>query len=286
MIAIQNIIQTNFSVTTAFEKLIVYGDLMTVLILHLHAITVLMESYRERATQLQLITKLDEIEKIFAEKFHMKSNRRLLRRRFNKFIAFWLVKVTSFSVVLLLGPMLTSHWYNLYFLFVVFSAVYTSALNCAHWMVFVDVIRYNVERINVCLIELRDQHRIERWRPGGRIICVVGALPKDACEDDTYDRLVQLRMCYNITWQATRLVNRCFRWSFLIGVSNGLFLIVIGLYVALYGLLSLKMLPWHDVIVNACWTSLLFTDFLFTALICEDIDGGVSSPFRKVSICF
>lgn len=279
IVGAQNVIQTDYNVTRSFDRLIIYGDLLMGLILRVHAITVLIECYAKRSIQSKLLAKFDEIGNIFAGRLNTRSNKRQLRRRFKKFIAIWLVKLAAFSLVMLLGPKYTFEWSNVYNLIVVLIAFYASALSYAQWLVYVDAIRYNIERMNVCLVKMRDAQRIEWFPTDCHIVRVVGAVSVDTL--DAYDRLVQLRRCFYKTWQATALINRCFRWSLLIGISNGVFNVVFSVYSILYGLLTLKLLPWYDAVACTFWASLLSSDFIIISLICEDIDADVSTFFSQ-----
>lgn len=274
VVGLQNTIQTNFNITRAFDKLLIYGDLIMAVILRVHAIVVLIESYAKRFEQSELLAKFDEIENIFAQKLNVEANQWQERHRFKKFIVIWLAKMAIFSMVLLVAPMFTFEWYNLYYLIVVFTAFYTSALSYAQWMVYVDVIRYNIERINACLMGMGRADRID-----GHIFYVRAVNAQDICE-----RLVQLRKCYIKIWEASMLINRCFCWLFTIGIGVGVYLVVFNLYTILYGVLSLKMLRWHDVVVCASWGSTFAADFVLISMICEDINAGVSIFSSNLSL--
>lgn len=282
VMGIATTIQTDFGVTQPVDRLNVYGDLMTTSTVRIHAIAVLIESYAQRSIQLKLIAKLDEIEKILSEDFNLGIDKQRLRYRFNKFIAIWLVKMVTFLLTLLLGPLSTFTSCNLHFLVVMFTAFYPSTLSFAQWLVYVDTMRYIVEKMNVCLTELNDASQVQ-WPPDdGYIFHVVEVFSNDAI--DVCERLSKLRLCYCKTWQASALLNRCFRWSFMIGASTGALLIVTYLYSTLYGLLTLKTFPWYDALFCISLTSLLLSDFLFISLICEDISDDVSIFFLKFPI--
>lgn len=280
ILGIQNAIQTDYNVTGAFDRMIIYGDLLMALALRLHAFTVLIESYTKRSIQLNLMSEFDEIENIFAKNLNLKSDEKQLRQRFWKFIAIWFVKLMMFSMVLLMGPLLTFEWYNLYYLIIVFIAFYSGSLSFAQWLVYVDVIRYNIERLNVCLVKMNEATDINRFRADENIF-FVRAIPPDA--QDMCERLDHLRKCFSKVWQASILINQSFRWSFLIGIGSGVFIVVFSLYSILFGFYTLQMLRWYDYVVCIGWTVVFSSDFFIISMICEQINAGVSiSPTQTL----
>lgn len=270
---IHNLTRFDYKVDGVNSKMVAYTDLLVTIILRIHAITVLIESCLKRSIQSELLATFDEIEQIFAKKLNHQMERRPLRTRFRKFIIICFVKNVTIAFVLIVGVIAMQDLESLYYFFVTCLALYTSTLSYSQWMVYVDVLRYNIERTNDCLMEMGDVNRIDRThnQTDGYIFHI-----EAFTMSNTYDRLDQLRKCFNKTWLASIQINRCFRWSIFVGSGNQLFLLVINLYWILYLLMNSIFSSWYDIVFCAIWASMILSNFVITSMICEDINAEVS----------
>lgn len=258
-----------------------YMELLMVLNVCTHAISVLIESCSKRSIQSKLLTTFDEIEKILDERLNHRMEERQLRRRFLKFTIIWIVKNTVLTFASILGVIAAQQYENVYYVIATFLPFYTSTLSYAQWLVYVDVTRYNIERTNDCLLKMGDANRIDRLGMEGKIFCIK-PVAIDAFE--TCKKLIHLRECFNKIWLASTLINRCFHWSLIIGSGNEMCLFVINLYWMLYCLVKLPYSSsWPDIAFCALWAGFILSNFLAISMICEDINNEVSS-FQLFSI--
>lgn len=270
---IHNLTRFDYKANEVNSKMVAYTELLVTIILRAHAITVLIESCLKRSIQSELLASFDEIEQIFTKKLNHQMEKRPLRTRFRKFIIICFGKNVAIACVLILGVIAIQEWESVYYFFVTCLAFYTSTLSYAQWMVYVDVIRYNIERTNDCLMEMGDVDRID-WtqnQTDGYIFHIETFTMSNTC-----DRLDQLRKCANKTWHASIQINRCFRWSIFVGSGNELFLLVINLYWILYCLMNSIFNSWYDIVFCAVWASMILSNLLVTSMLCEDINAEVS----------
>lgn len=261
-------------------------NLLMTLNVFTHAFAVLIESCSKRSIQSKLLTTFDEIEKILAEKLDHRMNERQLRLRFLKFTIIWIVKNAVITFASILGVFAAQQYENVYYGIATFLPFYTSTLSYAQWLAYVDVIRYNIERTNDCLLKMGEANRIDWLEPEGQIFCI-----KPVATDafDTCKRLIDLRKCFNKIWLASTLINRCFHWSLIIGSGNEMCLFVINLYWMLVSLTDNMSSSWPDVAFCAIWAGMILSNFLAISMICEDINIEVSMfthRFRYTNLIF
>lgn len=262
-----------------YSKLFLYTHVMQGFILRTNAISALIESLTKRSIQTELLSTFDEIENIFAEKLNFKLQNCQIKMRFTTYVVIWIVKNTIMAVILILSFILTFDWYMMYLTIVTFMPFFTSTLSNAHWMIYVDVIRFNIERLNTCLMEMRDNVKCIDWHPTNEQIFDVKALPThtmDACE-----RLVHLRSCFSKMWQASLMINDCFRWSFFINNGNDLYVLVVNLFWIFYRMMHSSG-SWIKITFYAFFAGLTLMKFVVVSVICEDINAEVSSYFRRL----
>lgn len=249
-----------------------YIELFMILIPRIHTFSVLIDSSTNRLNQSRLLTIFDEIETVFAQKLNMPMEKRQLRTRFWRFIIICFVKNVAIASIFLFSVLAVQTWTSVYHSSMAFLAFYTSTLSYAQWMVYVDVIRYNIERLNASLVKMGDHNRIQRLQED-RYIFRVEIFSLDAF--DTCERLIYLRQCFNKTWQASMLINRCFRWSLLFGSGNELFLLVVNLYWILYCLVNSKFTLWLDIVLCSVWAITNLSNLFVVSMLCEDIKAKV-----------
>lgn len=258
------------------SKLFSYTHILVGFITRIHTITVLIESYSKRSIQMKLFATFDEIEKIFKEKLNLGMDRRQLRIRFSKFIIIWAVKNAAIVILILLG-FIEFTWYTLYVEIMTFVPFYTSALFYAQWMVYADVVRSNIERMNECLAKMNDEKGINRLPTDGQIFQVEVSSVRTL---DEFERLIDLRKCFRKIWYASALINRCFRWSLFIGNSTDLYMLVGNLYWILYHMVALDIDSWYRIAFNAMCAGMISTNVIIMSMICEDINAKVSCFIR------
>lgn len=229
-----------------------------------HTIAVLIESYTNRAMQLKLLEKLDEIEDIFVYKLHVKSDDVWLRGRCHRFIVVWLLKLALVVFVAFFAAVAVLNLDSLVRLAIMVMPLYTSTLFYAQLAVYLHMVEYNTGKINNCLRRLRDIPRIF-WH-GHQRHALLTVEMHDVCE-----QLIHLRICYCKTWQASVLINRCVRWSFLIGVTNDFVLYVANLYWILFSLVQPSFENWLGLGIYVSWISVLMTHFLVITGACDQI---------------
>lgn len=256
-----------------------YIELFMILIPRVHTFSALIDSYTNRSNQSRLLTIFDEIGSIFAEKLNIPLEKRQLRTRFWRFINICFVKNMAIASICLLSVVAIQTWASVYYSSMTLLAFYTSTLSYAQWMVYVDVVRYNIERMNASLVKMGDQNRIQRLQED-RYIFRVEIFSLDAF--DTCERLIYLRQCFDKTWQTSRLINRCFRWSLLFGSGNELFLLVVNLYWILYCLVNLRFTVWLDIVFCSIWAVINLSNLFVVSMLCEDIKVKVSSTPSNV----
>lgn len=243
------------------SKILLFTNLCVFITIRLHAGVVLIESYANRSIQFKLLEKFDEIELNSDGKSEINPNDKRLRQRFRKFVIIWMVAFIVFNLIAVVGGLLTSEW-NLLYEFVVLAApLYTSTLFYTQLMVYLDVIKYKIEAINDCLAKLKDSPRIYWLRRSQKPI-----ESNDICQ-----RLNHLRRCYCKTWEASVLLNRSFRWSFLIGINNDFILYIVNAYWIVYTLLHWTSAKNVMLLTKISWAVVNMYPLLVLPLICEQI---------------
>lgn len=263
----------NIRPAVGHSKLFAYTHWLIGFACRINAITVLIESYSMRSFRAEMLKTFDDIESVFTEKLNHDIEKRQLRTRFFKFIIFWGVRIASLTVLVMLSFSFRSSWYKLYFEMVTVAPFYTSALFYAQWMVYVDVIRFNIERLNECLIKIRDDQSIDQLPTNGHIFQVI---PYSSCEFDTCEKLTHLRKCFSKIWRASLLIGRCSRWSLLIANGNDLYLLVGNLYWILCNMMKTNHESWHKIAFGVICAGMISTNFLIISIMCEDINAKVS----------
>lgn len=263
-------------------KLLAYTHMLAGLIVRINVITVLIESFARRSTQAKLLATFDETENIFREKLNVESEKHQLRTRFRTFIIICVIKNATLAVLIVSGFIVTFkfEWLKLYASITIFLQYYTSYLFYAQWMMYVDVVRFNVERVNECLMKISTVERIDRF-PMNRPIVQVEPISFhmfDACE-----RLAYLRKCYRQIWQASLLINRCFYWSLFSNISADLYLLVENLYLVLCSMVTLIFGSLYFTVFSATLIGIILSRFSLISMICENINAEVSCDFSFVS---
>lgn len=256
----------DYGAETFYERVLMCVLILLTVLLRTHAITVLVESCAKRSIQLRLLTTFDGIEKIFAEYLNMPSQKQRLVARFRKYIVIWIVKNGLIVLVLSCNILLQEEWFrmiNVAFLLIAFSTI---GLSITQWLVYVDVVRFNLERINVCLANISNEAIPGIARDARLRIHVFDGSEK--CE-----RIIQLRKCLSKTWQASMMIDRLFRWSTFICSGNELILLVINLYWILYTVVVAG--EWSDIFFCSYWALVICSNFTFISMICEDINSKV-----------
>lgn len=250
-----------------------YLRMVVLLSLRIHAIAVLIESFAKKSIQSKLFATFDEIESLFRTRLHLKTDNRRLRARFLKFIIIWIVENVAYLIILLIVvASIPFKWYNVYYSVVLSLPFCTSTLSYVQWMVCVDAIRFNIETVNECLMEVSDNKRTDNFRTNRHIFC------PEALTIDMYDackRLSLLRMCLAKMWMASIQINECFRWSLLIGSGVSLLSLVVNLHWILCSLVNPALSSWYDIGSCAFWACQIWSNFLLTSLICEDVNSKV-----------
>lgn len=245
--------------------LIIIAMLVTITI-RAHTGMVLIESYKNRSIQLQLLKKYDEIESVFTTKLKMKTNDARVRRRCFSFIFIWIVKVALCISIPYLCGYLTSNRRTINVISVALVPIYFSTLFYAQLMVYLDLVRYNLEMINKCLTKLKDPPQIHWLRLQRQPIC---RFTSEIC--DISQQLIHLRICYNKTWEAAMLINRYARWSLLLGVNNDFVFYVTNLYWILYFLIYLSSSTWSSLVIFMMFAAMNTSHFVQLSMICEQI---------------
>lgn len=263
----------NYQPKDRYSKLVSYTHLLTGFILRINTITMLIESVSKRSTQAKLFKAFDKIEYIFTEKLNFQSKMCPPRVRFRKFMIIWVVKNVVFATLIGFSFMSAIVWYRLYVSIVMYVPFYTSTLFYAQWMVYVDVVRFNIERLNEIIMEMDDVNRSDQLPTNGQIFQV------ETFSDRTYDaceRFSQLRKCFSEIWQASILTNQCFRWSLLIGIGTDLYMLVVNLYFIVYSVVNSNFDSWVHTAIAAVLVVVTSTNFLVISMVCECISVDVS----------
>lgn len=251
-------------------KLSAYVTLFMALLLRFHVITVLIEALTKRTMHSKLLTQIDETEKLFRNNLHFACEQRQLRVRLHKFLYIFLGKNIAIFLISTITVIITKQKSALYLIVSLFS-FYTSALSFPQLMVYVDVIRYNIERTNKCLALMC---RTTQSQIDDRVyrIEVLTVDTVDEC-----DRIGRLRECWHGIWQTSMLINRCFQWSLFVGSGNELYLFVSNLYWILLYMKDARFDLWFDIAFSATWASIVLSNFLFLSIICDDINRKVNT---------
>lgn len=272
----------NYRPDGVHSKLVAYTHMLIGLLLRIHAIAVLIESFTKRSTQAKLLATFDEVEHIFANKLNYKIGKRRLRGRFHKFIIIWICKNATMAILVVLFLTYVFKWFKLYNAIVLFVPLYTNSLFYAQWMVYVDVIRFNIRRLSDCLSLMSDKKGTDQPPTDGQIHRV-RASPISTI--DECERLTHLRECFSKIWHASILVNRCCRWSLFIGCGIDLYLLVINLYRILNSLMHFNFnFACFNAAFGIVWVATILTNFLVISVIGEGINTEVSCHFRPFSV--
>lgn len=264
----------NYQFKKGHSKLFAYTYMLVGVVTRINAVTVLTESYARRSMQTDLLTTFDEIETIFREKLNFESKKRQLQVRIFKFIIIAILKIVAMAAFVILGSSLSFQWQKLYIsIVVVFIPFYTNNFFYAQWMMYVDMVRFNIEKVNEYLLKIGDEKHIDRLLTDGRITQLEASLipTMDACE-----RLTHLRKCYSKIWHASVLINRCFRWSFFINNSKDLYLLVTNLYWILFHVVKLNFFSRYNTAFCVAVAGMILMNFIIISLVCEDINVRVS----------
>lgn len=263
MLCIHTFAHSDNFADSSHTNVLVYTNLIVALTVRVHAAVVLVESYVKRSIQLELLEKFDEIAALFKQKLKTTSNDGRLRRRFRQYIIVWIMKLVLLDSTLFLGAILTFNFKILYSLAVTWAPLYSSTLFYVRLMVYLDVVRYNIESINDCLAKLRDPSpdwiRLDRQ-------------PVAATEtDDISQQLIYLRICYFKTWEASLLINRSVRWSLLIGINNEFVLFVVNSYWLFFLLFQISSTTWISLLLIILWIGFNIPHVVELSMICEQI---------------
>lgn len=262
---------TEYFVNWSRSKIFIYTNLYLSVTIRVHAGVVLIESYVKRSIQLKLLEKFDEIEIIFKEKFKIKTNGDRLRRRFRQPIIGWAAKFLVLLSMVLVGVFMAHSYRLLIGIAMTLPPLYISTLFYVQLMVYLDVLKYNIETINDRLVKLGDSPR-SHWTRLNR-------QPVPATEMmDVPQQLIYLRICYSKTWEASVLINRCARWSLLLGINNDFVSSIANCYWILYLLFELSFATSvSNLLLRAAWIGINVSHFLELSIICEQILEQVST---------
>lgn len=265
---VQFILSIHYYIESEKSSLLNYFTLLVSLTIRIHAGMVLIESYANRSIQLQLLEKFDQIEEIFGEKLRIKMNVDRLRRRCGRFIVIWAATFFIFVLTVFLCGLLTSNWQTMFSLAMSITPLYTSTLFYMQLFVYLDLIKYNIETINDCLMKMQNLLSLE-WdhlMVSQQRILEVATKTSDICK-----KLIHLRVCYCKTWEASTLINRCVRWSLLLGINNSFVLYVTNLYWILYSLIYFSPETSVQLVVFILWAVINMSHFVQFSMICNDI---------------
>lgn len=249
-----------------------YVSLLVSLTIRFHVGTILIESYVNRSIIWRLLEKYDEIETIFVDKLRLEINSENLRGRCCHYIIVWAIKVGSFTTMVFLSGIVLFRWQNIYVLAVTFPSFYTSTLFHTQLLVYLEIVKYNIETISKCLAKLKPPPRIDWLRLHQRPV-----LPIDSSE--IRRQLIDLRVCYCKTWEASALINRNVRWSLLLGINNDFVLFVSNLYGILYHLIYFTY--WDQVVVYIMFAAINISHFVHISMLCDQIMEQVRSNIYK-----
>lgn len=154
------------------------------------------------------------------------------------------------------------------------APVYTCTLFYAQWIVYLDMIKYNIESINVCLTKLEEPTRKYRLlqHQQAKSTITTKAISR---------KLIHLRNCYCKSWEASLLLNQCFLWSLLFGVTNEFALYITNLYWILHVLVNVPEEMWSSLVIFVLWIGINMSHFILISRVCDQISKEVSTqPFR------
>lgn len=269
IVCVHYFLYLNYYIDPSSSALLAYIRLFVSFTIRLHAAAVLVESYAKRSIQWELLEKLDEIEAIFIQKLKVKTYDDRVRDRCYRFIIVWIVKFVIFVFLVFFGGVLLFQWSVLYQLVMTIAPFYTSTLFYAQLMVYLDMVKYNIEKINSCLSKMADTPR-NCWHSHQRL-----AIPS-TCINDICQQLIYLRLCYCKTWEASVLINLCVCWSLLLGINNDFVLFVTNVYWILYCLVNASLENWVYLVVYLMWIGINMSHLLLISRVCEHILDQVS----------
>lgn len=265
-VAVHFFTHSNYYIDWSKSHILGYIRLFGSITLRLHAIVVLIESYAKRSIQLRVLEKFDEIEDIFVVKLKIPTNDERVRRRCRRIIIFWISKYAAFVIVIFVGGIMLFQWVVFYQLMMLFAPVYTCTLFYAQLVVYLDMIKYNLEMINDCLAKLKELPRI-RWHHQ-RHHAITST---DICQ-----QLTHLRRCYGKTWETSSLINRCVRWSLFLGVTSDFTLYVANLYWIRHYIFNAPD-KLGALVIFLLWIAINMSNFLLVSRICDQILAEVST---------
>lgn len=252
------------------STLLPYISWVVTFTMRLHAAIILIESCANRSIQSKLFDKLDDIATIFNQKLRMKTDEDRLRGYCHRFIIAWIVKILLVVCSILMATMLSPKWQQSYRLGMTLAPFCTTTLFSTQLMLYLDTVKYNIETTNEGLMKLMDSPRIV-WHRHQRHI-MLSTHKVDVCE-----QLVHLRECYCKTWEASMLINRCVRWSLMVGVTNDFIMSITNLYWMLYCTLHGSFDERILLIIATLWVVFIMAHFMLISRICDQISEQVSS---------
>lgn len=249
-----------------------YVSLLVSLTIRFHVGTILIESYVNRSIIWHLLDKYDEIETIFVRKLRLEINSESLRGRCCHHIIVWAIKVGSFTTMVLLSGILLFRWQNIYVLAITFPSFYTSTLFHTQLLAHLEIVKYNLETISECLMKLKPPPRTDWLRLHQKPVLAIDSI-------EIKRQLIDLRLCYCKTWEASALINRNVRWSLLLGINNDFVFFVSNLYWILYHLIY--YMHWEQIVVYMMFAAINISHFVHISMLCDQIMEQVSTIIYK-----
>lgn len=226
-VLVHGFVFTDFYLDWRYPVVTVYGDLVTMTLARLLAISVVIESWKRRPIQIEFLEKISKVDSILAYRLSIDMRYDANRRETNWKSIVWLLSFCSMQIFFI-ASLLSSNTDPLFvrFWLLYMGPFFICSLHYHQMVTYVRLVRYRFEAINnfiqsVCFsgeqgITNRDLLKMMQ--------SVVKSNPtKSECNDSKiflYKKLMEVRTAYQFLYEASENINTLFGWTLPINIAN------------------------------------------------------------------
>lgn len=250
-------------------------DIAQVSAIHLVVIITLTESLVKRQRQLQIIDKIDEIDKILVGKLKINLSYDVFRQNIYRQAIYWVTEsIYIFVIVFTTGPPSLSRLWLLYCV-----PLFISGLKYFQYTVYVSLLR---NRLHILLLTLRNMTIREdnqgKFVKEYLIIKMDKAYIAEVYAIQAHQQIVYIRTCYHLLWETSVLINDCFHWTLIALIGNDFIVLVKNLYWLVYELRYDR--SWASLLLTGHWSILNILRFGIMTKLCHEANKNL----RNISV--
>lgn len=226
-VLVHGFVFTHFYLDWRYPVVIVYGDLVTMTLARLLAISVVIESWKKRHTQIEFLEKISEVDSILAYRLSIDLRYDANRRETNWKSFVWLVafcSMTIYFIASLLNNKTDPYFLRFWLLYM--GPFFICTLHYHQMVTYVRLVRYRFEAINhfIQSVCFSDEQVITNRDLLKMMQNVVKTIPPKSEYNDSkvmlYKKLVEVRTAYQLLYEASENINTLFRWTLPINIAN------------------------------------------------------------------